>query len=804
MKTILKERILNLVLTMESANEYLSGPWEKESAGDLFAACQEAAMQVGRMLEENEPALTDLVAALEEYCELIYRLYIGEKTERAALLDQLKKAAADIRTGIESGVSEEKVKAVFLPYNASMWDAFDSVYRAAKADPRFEVKVIPIPYYSLDPQGQPLEEHYEGQEIAKYAEITDYKTWSPILERPDVVFIHNPYDDCNLVTRISERFFSSELVKYTPHLVYIPYYVTKGKAEGSSYMPGVRNAWRIFVQNEAIREQYISEGIAAEKIAALGSPKLDMVTGAEAAEIPEEWSVLKGKRVFFYNTALTDILHQREAFLKKVRRVISAFRGNTDAALLWRPHPLSVATMESMTPELLEDYLSIVESFKRSGLGVFDESGDLNRAIAVSDAYIGHISSSVSQLYEATGKPVFYVDYDHEFEPEHSCANGLGSEIVDRKLYMFSWEYNRIFIYDMDSKELRVERGDPRYASYEAYLYTMSILIDRSIYFMPGTVFELMKYDPATGGRTYTGFKTEDDSEKGNQNDYVYHRGKIYMLPTYAEQYIKALDLKSGTITRFPTNYSQYFSGQGEKEKPFFCDMAVVGNTVWRACFQGPFIQRFDLISHRTAYIKINGLEVQLGSLAYDGKHFWILPIYGTNIYQWDPRENKIRRTVAIKRRQYSQDDQVFHTIYFAQGSMWVTFRKEYCVIRIDTTTGEPEELEFAALFEDCPNVPRPTMFSRSIKQLDDWLCLIPAKAERLVLINTVTKEVRCEKIPVPNVLLDGEKTKVCERMCTLEKFMQECRQSEDGPAGGDGTTAGTRIWKCVAEQLYT
>lgn len=806
MKTILKERILNLVSTMESANDYFSGSWEKESVEELFGACQEAAMQVGGMLEENEPALTELVEDLEKYCELIYRLYVGEKAERAALLDQLKQTVADIRTGIEHRVSEEKVKAVFLPYNASMWDTFDSVYRAAKADPRFEVKVVPIPYYSLDPQGQPREEHYEGREIAKYAEITDYKTWSPIFERPDVVFIHNPYDDCNRVTRISERFFSSELVKYTPHLVYIPYYISKEKTmEGSSYMPGVRNAWRTFVQNETIRNQFISEGIAPEKIAALGSPKLDMVTRAENLEIPEEWGILKGKKVFFYNTALTDILNAREAFLKKVRHIISAFEGKKDAALLWRPHPLSLATMEAMAPELLEEYLAIVEKFKCGGLGVFDESSDLNRAIAVSDAYIGHISSSVSQLYEATGKPVFYVDYDSEFESERRWAKGLCAEIVDGKLYMFGLESNRIFIYDMDSKEVRVEQGDPQYAPYEKYLYTMSIMIDRSIYFAPGTVSGMMKYDPANGSRTYIELGAEDGSGRGNQNNYVYYKGKLYMFPVFAAEHIKALNLKTGKIARFPTSYSQYFSGlEGKENVYFFCGIAVVGNTVWRACFQGPFIQKFDLNSHRVEYIKVRGLEAQLRPLAYDGKYFWLLPVYGTNIYQWDPWENRIQRTVTIKRNHHCQDDMVFQTMYCAQGNIWVTLREEYCVIRIDTATGETEELEFSDLFEDCRDGLKPVLFSANIKQFNDWLCLLPTKSNGIALINMTTKEIRREKVLIPNVLLDEERTKASETMCTLEKFVLKCQQVADVSPKQNGGPAGPKIWKYIVENLYT
>ena len=38
-------------------------------------------------------------------------------------------------------------------------------------------------------------------------------------------YIHNPYDDWNLVTCVHPRYFSANLKKYTDKLVYIPYFV---------------------------------------------------------------------------------------------------------------------------------------------------------------------------------------------------------------------------------------------------------------------------------------------------------------------------------------------------------------------------------------------------------------------------------------------------------------------------------------------------------------------------------------------------------------------------------------------------
>ncbi len=43
--------------------------------------------------------------------------------------------------------------------------------------------------------------------------------------RPDEIYIHNGYDNWNLVTSVHPRFYSENLKQYTDKLVYIPYFI---------------------------------------------------------------------------------------------------------------------------------------------------------------------------------------------------------------------------------------------------------------------------------------------------------------------------------------------------------------------------------------------------------------------------------------------------------------------------------------------------------------------------------------------------------------------------------------------------
>ena len=92
--------------------------------------------------------------------------------------------------------------------------------------------------------------------------------------------------------------------------------------------------------------------------------------------------------------------------LEKIKNVLEIFYENKDeVALLWRPHPLIKATIESMRPQLWHDYKQIVDKYIADGWGIYDDTSDLDRAIALSDGYYGD-PSSVVQLCQKADMPI--------------------------------------------------------------------------------------------------------------------------------------------------------------------------------------------------------------------------------------------------------------------------------------------------------------------------------------------------------------------------------------------------------------
>ena len=322
-----------------------------------------------------------------------------------------------------------KKEIFFLPYKASMWDSLESVWKAADEDVEHCIAyVMPIPYADLTPEHTVAEWHCERNLFPKDVPTVNWEDFDLQEIHPDVIFIHNPYDEYNRVTSVESRYYSSVLKNQTDKLVYIPYFVldeivpgneaTEEHISGFVFTPAVLNADEVIVQSEDMRQVYINvllrntdqkdRAYWEKRILGLGSPKIDKVLTSkkEDFELPEAWTkIVKGKKVILYNTSLSAMLQNTDKVCDKLRHVFDELRHCDDVALWWRPHPLMKATIHSMRPEIEKEYCEIEKTYIGEGWGIYDDTSDLHRAIAWSDVYFGD-ASSVVQLYRGTGKPI--------------------------------------------------------------------------------------------------------------------------------------------------------------------------------------------------------------------------------------------------------------------------------------------------------------------------------------------------------------------------------------------------------------
>lgn len=440
MKKQMKKQLMKLLDLLEEAHKIIAESIEKDNraaAKAYLEECQNTAIAVGTKIDETEGTGTASVARLENYCDLVYTIYEqilgGNLLKPSETYNKLDKSYHSIVHRMEQELPEI-MEVVFLPYKASMWDSLESVWEKANADPCIEAKVIPIPYYDKNPDGSFGKLHYEGEEFSPYVPIIHYDSYDFEKSHPDEIYIHNPYDNWNVVTSVHPFFYSKNLKKYTDKLVYIPYFIlkeidikNKNKVmEKSHYvqLPAVIYADEIIVQSENMRRFYIECMVMVagetvrkayeQKIKGIGSPKIEKIRkmNDEGIEIPEEWKPYffqpdgRKKKVVLYNTSISAFLKESDRMLHKMEQVFEIFKRQKDEiALLWRPHPLMEATVCSTRPQLYEQYLEIVEKYKREGFGIYDDSSDMDRALVLADAYYGDQSSLVI-LCNAIHKPI--------------------------------------------------------------------------------------------------------------------------------------------------------------------------------------------------------------------------------------------------------------------------------------------------------------------------------------------------------------------------------------------------------------
>ena len=325
-------------------------------------------------------------------------------------------------------LKSSKKNIVFLPYKASMWDSLESIWKIAFEDKAYcNTYVIPIPYADLTPDGKVAKWHCEIDLFPKNVPVLDYRKVNLKKLKPDVIFIHNPYDNYNRVTSVDSNYYSINLKPLTKLLIYVPYYATAGRmSEGQRYMPSYDNADYIIIQSEAMRP-FFDPSIPVDKLLPLGSPKFDRVIQMcqNPPKMPEKWKEkINGRKVYFYNTSLGGLLQNTEKFLLKMRYVFETFTGRDDACLLWRPHPLINATLNSMRQEAQIAYNQLKTYFIENNIGIYDDTPDIDKSIAFSDVYIGDTRTSVTSLFGVAGKPTFFLNNDINALPNENDWRG--------------------------------------------------------------------------------------------------------------------------------------------------------------------------------------------------------------------------------------------------------------------------------------------------------------------------------------------------------------------------------------------
>ena len=809
MRKCYQKQLLEIVKTLHGAHaeiKRLFSNKEIQFVIGLLSDCQDSAVRIGEFIERFKGERTKTVTYLEEYCDLLYQIGVEIKDSRndTGLFKQLQKQLNIIESSIRTDLKPDKIEMLFIPHKASMWDAMESVWLAAKNDPQCDAVVMPVPYYDKNSDGTFGEIHYEGGQFPGYVPVADWRKYSLEERRPDIIVISNPYDEGNYVTSIHPHFYNKRLKDFTDLLVYIPYFVCIDDVETPFCVcAGTLFADKVIVQSEKIRGTYLREfrkfkeehnckdgfGKAKTKFIALGSPKFDKIinTKREDCQIPYEWRKLverpdgSGKIVILYNTNIQGILNKNIKALHKLRCVFDCFQKRDDAVLLWRPHPLNTATIGSMRPHLLQEYLDIIEEYKRKGFGIYDDTSDMNRAIAISDAYYGDISSLVA-LYQCTGKPVMLQNTDICQMNDESKSLSFNNLYDDGEALWFTAnDFNALFKMDKQTWKTEFVGSFPGERIEGKRLYGQITAYMGKLYFPPAFADEIAEYDIASNA--YKKIKLFEPGEEAKQRisgpkfleSIQYKKWIFFVGCTYPT--ILRFDTETGLMDTFSEWLVPYEKLAADFDGYYFKSACVVGSNMAIAALNANAVVSFDMETCKSKVYEVGSKEYRYTGICFDGEDYWLSPRFGGPIVRWNPET--IYKEYGDFPDGFDKDCSGFWNIRYCSDFVWLFPSRANMALKINI---RDESILIAEEFQpECREYGFAACYIFS-KTIDGVILAHTGKSNRLIEYDCVANRRREEPILISEEdvwALDGIRTNFFDKDSAECKTAWQCMFAE-------------------------
>ncbi|WP_334117540.1 hypothetical protein, partial [Ligilactobacillus sp.] len=259
-------------------------------------------------------------------------------------LDEMQGLLDELRGEVErSKKVTASYRILFLPYKYSMWDSLESIHEAAMEDPECESLVMPIPYYDRDSHGNLAELHDESGLYPAELGILSWKDNTVEEIDPDIIYIHNPYDEGNRLTSIHPDYYTSRLTGDDRLVIYVPYYVSYTDDPDIFTSLGFAGIYADYVitqsdwyekEYERLLDEYRMQSEAnrrvidyydnGNKFSVLGNPKYDKVMSLTKDDYPisDDWHDAlfcgsKRRLTILLDTTVELLIKQKEHVFRK-------------------------------------------------------------------------------------------------------------------------------------------------------------------------------------------------------------------------------------------------------------------------------------------------------------------------------------------------------------------------------------------------------------------------------------------------------------------------------------------------------
>lgn len=628
-----KKMITLLDESLRLHNQILNHP--AEDFTELLELCQEWAIWIGETLEKAVPEQKEIVAELENYCESVYQLSI-HREGAADRLVVMNRQIEEIREQIRRFPAVWQI--VFMPYKSSMWDSLESVWLACRQDKDCECLVVVLPYFQFDREQEKLIPCYEGADFPEYVSVTGYEDYHMEIEKPDVVFVHNPYDDQNLVTTIHPAYYSGELKKYAGKLVYIPYYVTTGViSQEHLNLPVYQNMDYMIVQSELFKSGCKGMNYY-DKIQVLGSPKLDRIIRMtrEKAKVPDEWnSVIGQRKKILLNTSINGLLSEGEIYLDKLKRLFRMIAEKKKVAIIWRPHPLLEATIKSLRPHLAKQYEELKAYFCEEEIGVLDHTPDITPVIAYSDAYMGDGGTSLINLFGAAGKPIFLFNNAFYKESDNSSRKRLSIQALAEcggRYWVTLWNCNALFSMKQDFTDVHLEGRTPGAGKWCTPYPSMESM-DNFLFFAPNITGMPIGFD--TVRKNFYPLLDQRLQMDMRCWQVAVYKSKIFYLPQ-ANNMLMECDIRTGAWNYDTECIVSLKKGNRDLHFEDVYAYEVSGQFLWMTTTYSNRILKYNMESGAWTVYDIGEEDNSYSGIALDDPYVWLAETKRGTLVRWN------------------------------------------------------------------------------------------------------------------------------------------------------------------------
>lgn len=648
MRKFERDEINELLQTLIKATQIMATNNNVQQVRILATDCYDTIVSISNFIQENlsEEQYLDYYQYMSKVIAF-YEKSVALRQINAIYACEVKSILIQLKT-ISKMILEEDIQYIitFMPYKSSMWDSMESVWAAANKDDRCICHVVPIPYYERNENGEAVILKYEGEDYPSYVPVIDWQEYELGEIFPDVIYIHNPYDEANYVTTVPEQFYSYNLKAYTDNLVYIPYFVMNPSYSTNMYEVSALSYvdYIIAQSDETLKgyKKYTSEDIY-KKVLPLGSPKVDRIVSSQLTKenIRPEWKEKIGdKKVVLYNTSLSALLKQRDYYIKKLRSVFEYFKKREDCVLLWRPHPLMESTLKSMAPDLLADYVENKEFFIKEEIGIYDDTTDFLEAFVASDLYYGD-PSSLAYLYEVTGKDVvmqncrLYVQKDALERKAPIVQCGV---VFEDTIYFPASNTNALLKMDVKSKQVEFVGKFP-FDDEQVKMFSQCFLFGQEIVFIPLFAKGIYSYNIVTGEFTLL---MDGKADKAQWLTAVQNGEELVLVPALAGKICKYF-YKTGELLNTEIDLRDIRGYEFHKQTRPYTDACMFEGKLWISYGYKNWIYEVDL---EMETLQRHQLKLSCGKglsrIVSLGEKLWMVMSRPSIVSSYNPQSDEI------------------------------------------------------------------------------------------------------------------------------------------------------------------